>query len=758
MSRGSAPPCSAIWSHAEGYLSSSPPSHTHPSADADALLSELNDSHRTGCNFYVSLIGKACVELPLSIDAAAGREGPGSMVLASFFVAIGDLTRYAEGRSAKGAKRPPDWRSTKAFYHLALRCSCSSGKVHNTLGVVANNDGDGFAAVLQYLRSLFSKAPFKPSLNTLRSLLQKIGQKSESSGGHAKASDFAKMAMHVFRQQFLRAHAYILTQDAANCRRVPELTRQCCNELQGLLKVDYEGGVGGFLEKVVMLGIASMLHVADSPVGRGVASALPPVEHWTELTRLAVRTFLLVLQPILQAAQQNLSSSDSHYLAPVCMALDWITLNPCIQSCEVADVAEAWAQAAGALKELLSHQLVIKDRAPQHPQDPKQGLLSEDMAARGFVPLAPLLEARVRQHPLDRRSSKGEPKAYTGGKANYIHLRRLRTFALANPGLTDGAVEPDRLPKQQPSGVKGGAYAGSAMHGLAPKPNQMPLPQAFESEADMDAAWNAAGLGGQPAAKPARSPPVLWEPTEVSPAPAPKPKPKPKAAPAPAPQNGLPPGVLKFKPMDIDSLMPKIGEAKTKGPGAMGSDSALVIGARTVVLDLPNIAMRHGECNKGSGQKTFSCKGIEIAIQYYKSRGHQVLGFMPEYYLDKESVGKQKRAQKLGIQNKPQKVPDDVELLSKLMDEGYIYITPPGDYDDSYSIDHAKKNGGINVSNDRYRDSYEEDLRSDNRDVAHEARKQRDWIRTHVCSYTFVKDDFMANPDFKWPPNESSTA
>jgi hypothetical protein len=57
-----------------------------------------------------------------------------------------------------------------------------------------------------------------------------------------------------------------------------------------------------------------------------------------------------------------------------------------------------------------------------------------------------------------------------------------------------------------------------------------------------------------------------------------------------------------------------------------------------IVLDGPNVAMRHG---KG---KLFSCAGIQHAIVYYQNRGHTVLVILPEAYLDSERAAMLKRA------------------------------------------------------------------------------------------------------------------
>ncbi len=50
-------------------------------------------------------------------------------------------------------------------------------------------------------------------------------------------------------------------------------------------------------------------------------------------------------------------------------------------------------------------------------------------------------------------------------------------------------------------------------------------------------------------------------------------------------------------------------------------------------------------------------------------------------------------------------VGDDLPLLTKLVDLGHVILTPPQDYDDSYSIDYARRHNACIVTNDRYNDS-----------------------------------------------------
>ena len=51
-----------------------------------------------------------------------------------------------------------------------------------------------------------------------------------------------------------------------------------------------------------------------------------------------------------------------------------------------------------------------------------------------------------------------------------------------------------------------------------------------------------------------------------------------------------------------------------------------------IVLDAQNIAMRHGK------DKFFSVMGIQIAINYWRKNGHQVVCFVPDYLLDYNQV------------------------------------------------------------------------------------------------------------------------
>ena len=113
-----------------------------------------------------------------------------------------------------------------------------------------------------------------------------------------------------------------------------------------------------------------------------------------------------------------------------------------------------------------------------------------------------------------------------------------------------------------------------------------------------------------------------------------------------------------------------------------------------IVLDCPNIAMRHGQQRamaQGSEHASqFSSRGIALAADFFRFAGHRVVGFLPDFLLDLDKVAERKRVARLGggfaSDAKARQLPDDVQLLRSLQGAGIIVGTPPQDYDDAYSI------------------------------------------------------------------------
>ena len=53
---------------------------------------------------------------------------------------------------------------------------------------------------------------------------------------------------------------------------------------------------------------------------------------------------------------------------------------------------------------------------------------------------------------------------------------------------------------------------------------------------------------------------------------------------------------------------------------------------------------------------------------------------------------------------KKAKIPDDIQLLHRMMEQDLLVNTPSQDYDDSYCINYAKKFNAFMVTNDKFRD------------------------------------------------------
>mmetsp|Transcript_33313 Transcript_33313/g.58435 ORF Transcript_33313/g.58435 Transcript_33313/m.58435 type:complete len:648 (-) Transcript_33313:28-1971(-) len=123
---------------------------------------------------------------------------------------------------------------------------------------------------------------------------------------------------------------------------------------------------------------------------------------------------------------------------------------------------------------------------------------------------------------------------------------------------------------------------------------------------------------------------------------------------------------------------------------------------QTVVIDGPNVAMRHG-----NGK--FSSKGLRLAIEYFISRGFEVKAILPDPCLDETSVPYLKGKRKLNYSVNSSRIPDSVGLLKELDSQGLLIKTPAWDYDDSYCIEYARNKNATIITNDRYWDHIEKD-------------------------------------------------
>lgn len=98
----------------------------------------------------------------------------------------------------------------------------------------------------------------------------------------------------------------------------------------------------------------------------------------------------------------------------------------------------------------------------------------------------------------------------------------------------------------------------------------------------------------------------------------------------------------------------------------------------------------------------FSCRGIQIVVDYFKARGHDhIMVFVPEWR--KES-------------SRPESPITDQYILEALEKERKLSYTPSRKlhgrrivcYDDRYIVKYANLEGGVIISNDQFRDLMQE--------------------------------------------------
>lgn len=171
----------------------------------------------------------------------------------------------------------------------------------------------------------------------------------------------------------------------------------------------------------------------------------------------------------------------------------------------------------------------------------------------------------------------------------------------------------------------------------------------------------------------------------------------------------------------LKSTIPTI---ESQGPSSkIKSASQESQNLRPIVIDGSNVAMSHGN------KETFSCKGIKICIDWFKSRGHMdIKVFVPKWR--KES-------------SKPDSPIVSPIILTDLEKEGVLFFTPSRQvggrrlicHDDRYILNLAAETEAVVVSNDNYRE------------LINEKPEFKKVIEERILMYTFVDDRFMPPDD-----------
>ncbi|MCI4374359.1 hypothetical protein PGIGA_G00005340 [Pangasianodon gigas] len=144
---------------------------------------------------------------------------------------------------------------------------------------------------------------------------------------------------------------------------------------------------------------------------------------------------------------------------------------------------------------------------------------------------------------------------------------------------------------------------------------------------------------------------------------------------------------------------------------------------KPIVIDGSNVAMSHGN------KQVFSCRGIELAVNYFLERGHRnITVFVPSWRKE---------------QPRPDVPISDQHILAELERRKIVVFTPSRRvggkrvvcYDDRFIVKLACDLDGIIVSNDTYRD------------LQSERPEWKRCIEEGLLMYSFVNDKFMPPDD-----------
>ncbi|KAI2655750.1 Endoribonuclease ZC3H12A [Labeo rohita] len=170
--------------------------------------------------------------------------------------------------------------------------------------------------------------------------------------------------------------------------------------------------------------------------------------------------------------------------------------------------------------------------------------------------------------------------------------------------------------------------------------------------------------------------------------------------------------------------LPHRGGSSPRGQASMLEDATEPESdLKPIVIDGSNVAMSHGN------KEVFSCRGIELAVNYFLDRGHRnITVFVPSWRKE---------------QPRPDVPISDQHILEELERKKILVFTPSRRvggkrvvcYDDRFIVKLAHDLDGIIVSNDTYRD------------LQSERPEWKRCIEERLLMYSFVNDKFMPPDD-----------
>merc|ERR1719458_2409722 len=183
------------------------------------------------------------------------------------------------------------------------------------------------------------------------------------------------------------------------------------------------------------------------------------------------------------------------------------------------------------------------------------------------------------------------------------------------------------------------------------------------------------------------------------------------------------PEEIRLKEMQelLRASIPNQPGQETRTKGTLKENTAEL---RSIVIDGSNVAMSHG-----NPVGTFSCRGIQICVDWFWKRGHKdIVVFVPKW---------RKEASKVDVPITSQ------NLLEEMEKKRQVVFTPSRQvlgkrivcHDDRYILNYAAENDAVVVSNDNYRELINEKL------------EYKKVIEERILMYSFVNDTFMPPDD-----------
>ncbi|GMF16037.1 unnamed protein product [Phytophthora lilii] len=688
-------------------------------------------------------------------------------------VALGDVTRYEQNRREKGETR--NWTAARKYYERAHEVAPSNGKVYNQLGLLAVLEGKLLDGAYFYARSLVCEAPFATSGNLLH-VLQRGKSAEKQLQIQQQSGTPSCEAMETFVARSLTCLYIILAGKEPKLAWDEALQRvqaalvhllDICDQQDETMPIDGPllRTLSSTLTRIVCLVIV-LTHSTQHTIGEvSTRRALDEgFDNWScnELSEkpLSICNAIIIslLSKLVSLLPTSSESTRTKYFANALLPslniyLEWLNLHQALLRQTEATLQE---KCAALFRTLSANGFIERGLfcVSKRDDDLSSAILPEDCELRGFLPYEKALKARF---PEDITPGQCLPRQLTEEERLVLRAKRFMAFSerflFSGKPPTPTASVPVK-PLSEPRASKGGATKSSTAIAdpLAIDPvhsgrlcilcsNTSTFADGecefcgYEDE-DYDAdtvsddgdsaiqsSWiqqydlaynnNDSSLGRRP-------------PSEHSPS-----RDHFNSSPTSSPRSELPPETLEA---DFKTIM-SIGTEHADYQDGLAADKKGQ--QQLIVIDAPNVAMRHG---KG---KVFSCAGIELAVNYFQALGHRVVAFIPDYMLQSDEERAQREEQ--GEVLTAAKIPDDVPLLERLVNKGVLVPTPPQDYDDSYSIQYAGLHDGYVVTNDLFRDHIINMVGPRERKVA-----MRAWLRAHQISYSWVRNEFLPNPNFRY--------